>query len=205
MMLCLLLAAGIPQPLQDELRRYGPLDLKVDSAVYEDYALAALQSVGSRAGVPLADILQWAKATKPSPAAFDQLHLGRKFLDRDPDLETLLAMAEVDERLLRVAPDFTWMAGHTEWPRRDPGLSAQRWAAYRKLFASAGVPEGFFRTRDFQGAVFFIARATGSLLNGSGAGYAHSADELPARSGDTTFHEVEPQWYVWYENDKQPH
>lgn len=205
MLLCLLLAARIPQTLQDQLRRYGPLDLRVESAVYEDYALAALQSVASRAALPLSDILQWARETRPAPPAFDQLHLGQEFLDRDPDLETLLAMAEVDEGLLRVAPDFTWTVGHTEWPRSDPGLPAKRWAAYRRLFDSAGVPEGFFRTRDFPGAVFFIARASGSLLNGSGAGYAHSADQLPARSGATTFREIEPQWYVWYESDEQPH
>lgn len=199
------LAADVPANAQHRLRKFGPCDLKVESAVYSDYAVAAVRAgTTGDGGVPERDLFMWAQHAAGPPLVADQLHLASDFLGRDPDLESLLAMAEVDESLIRIAPDFTWTRDDTAWPRKDPGLTAKRWGAYRALFASAGVPEGVFRSRDFPGAVFFIARAQGTLLRGAGAGYAHSADELPARSGDYTFREIEPQWYIWYESDGQP-
>lgn len=199
------LGAATPSPtLRQDLRRFGPWDLQVASTVNEDFARG--QALAGAAGEHLSEreLTAWAKSQASSTLPSPEAELAKHFLSRDPDLETLMAMAEDDETLTRIAPDFTWTQDTTAWPRPTPGLPAKRWDAYRALFKSAAVPDGMFRSRDFPNAIFFIADTGGTLFGGWGAGYVFSPDELPSESGRYVFRPVEPQWYIWHETDRQP-
>src|SRR5262245_6811361 len=73
--------------------------------------------------------------------------------------ERLVAMAEQDPRLERLASDFS--------KPEDPaaaGISPERLALYRTLFKEAGTPLGFY---NFTGSIQFVFHASGLSVSGS--------------------------------------
>ena len=60
--------------------------------------------------------------------------LRARFLANRVDFERLVAMSDEDSHLTRIAPDFTWLDDDVSWPRRNVGISEQRWNDYRELF-----------------------------------------------------------------------
>ena len=68
--------------------------------------------------------------------------LKRLFVAHRTDFDKLVAMATEDARLTRIAPDFTWLDDDVAWPRKNGGISKQRWDEYRRLFHRVGVSEG---------------------------------------------------------------
>jgi hypothetical protein len=133
--------------------------------------------------------------------------------------ETLRSMAEQDSRLLRIAPDFTWLYNETKWPREEVGISESRWNDYRALFTKLFITEGIVRTTDFPGAIFFVAQTRGLCTGGSSDGYVYSsapqspvvkspAEALDAEARRNTgqhyayvFKTLKPNWYTFYQVD----
>jgi hypothetical protein len=58
----------------------------------------------------------------------------KRLADNRQALESIVRMAKVDKHLVRVASDFTWLADDVSWPRKDIGLTPDRWERYRDLF-----------------------------------------------------------------------
>lgn len=128
-------------------------------------------------------------------------------------------MAEQDTGIIRIAPDFTWLENDTKWPREDVGFSESRWNQYRALFTKLSVPEGIVRTKDFPGAIFFVADTRGLCTGGSSDGYVYSSQALspvaksptdaldaearsnPGRHYAYVFKTLKPNWYTFYELD----
>lgn len=134
--------------------------------------------------------------------------LARKFHRNRATLETILAMAQEDQDVIRIAPDFTWLAGEMSWPRPEEqlGFSRERWQRYRQLFEEAGVPAGVSR-RDTK--VFFLVESCGIVGSGRTNGYVHAAtppspiledlDELQAEG--IGYVPLEGDWYLFAERD----
>jgi hypothetical protein len=147
------------------------------------------------------------------------LSSGNELLDRmklhKDDLNTLLAMANEDRHVVRIAPDFTRLEDDWSWPRAKIGFSVDRWNTYRELFAKAGIAEGIERERDM---VFFFVSAVG-LGNGHGTtkGYGYlpttdsfikldsldngnvkaASDKNPNMYENTLIRTVDGNWYLF--------
>lgn len=128
-------------------------------------------------------------------------------------------MATEDSQLIRIAADFTYLGNDSSWPRKDIGITETRWDAYRSLFQKVPLQEGIVRTKDFPGAIFFLAVSRGLCTGGSSAGYVYSTGELspisnspvetldreakdrPDRKYAYAFKQLRGNWYVFYEVD----
>jgi len=128
-------------------------------------------------------------------------------------------MAEEDSQLIRIAADFTYLSNNSGWPRTDIGITETRWDAYRSLFRQVPLQEGIVRTKDFPGAIFFVAVSRGLCTGGSSAGYVYSTEkvsptsnspletldtearEKPDRKYAYAFKQLSRNWYVFYEID----
>lgn len=58
------------------------------------------------------------------------------------DFDKLLNMSRQDYRIVRIRFDTTALYNDDSWPRKDVGLSEQRWDEYRQLFRKLGIEEG---------------------------------------------------------------
>jgi hypothetical protein len=100
--------------------------------------------------------------------------LRRLAADR-PLFDTLVAMSDQDSTVIRIAPDFTWLAKNWVWPRpaSQLGFSQARWNRYRELFRRLGLQHGLERERlvDSSPAVFLWAFGLGAMDHGSRKGY----------------------------------
>jgi hypothetical protein len=85
----------------------------------------------------------------------------------------ILAMAQEDRHVIRIAPDFTWLEGNMDWPRPEEqlGFSRERWMKYRQLFEEADVPAGISRS---DSEVFFLVESCGIVGSGRTNGYVHT-------------------------------
>jgi hypothetical protein len=74
--------------------------------------------------------------------------LRARFRDNDAVFEQLLGLFAEDSHLVRVALEFTRLTTEWSWPRKDVGLSPERWDLYRRLFKEAGIVDGVERQDD---------------------------------------------------------
>jgi len=136
--------------------------------------------------------------------------LMRTFSDRRDTFEQIVRMAAEDKHLVRVASDFTWLVNDVSWPRKNVGLTAERWQKYRDLFREAGVPDGYLRVGE--GGIELLASTSGLVTGGSAKGYVYSTAPLeplfPTLDGPPTLHSNQPgyrhldgPWYLFYEWD----
>ena len=63
---------------------------------------------------------------KPDHTA--EIELAKTFRAHQEEFENLVKMSESDARLIRIAPDFTWLEDNLSWPRpmSELGISEDR-------------------------------------------------------------------------------
>lgn len=150
----------------------------------------------------------YSRASLPSDAA-----LTAQFFAHRAQFDQLLRMAQQDKHLVRIAPNFTWLDTDASWPRKNPGISPERWKEYRHLFVSAGVPDGISKGVK-PSVVLFLVAAQGLVPSGREKGIAYSPatlgpvveslDRRPPRSlyadGHVmAFKAFTPHWYLYYQ------
>ena len=133
----------------------------------------------------------------------------QNFITHRSEFEKLLAMVTTDKYLQRVGAAWT--------DPKDPkgiGVTPERIAEYRRLFAICRVPHGFeafHRDEEIQ----FIATAAGLATGGSSKSYVYRFDPpLPAETvavidtyrpkdnrSYTIYRQIEGKWYLCYEYD----
>jgi len=139
-----------------------------------------------------------------------------RFFAHRADFERLVAMANEDNHLIRIAPDFTWLDDDSSWPRKDVGISVQRWNDYRQLFRSVGATDGVIK-RDSPPRIIFPITSGGLVPSGFAKGLVYSQmplspvlksldkrfpDELrdgPDRSHILVYKPIADHWYIYYE------
>ena len=139
-----------------------------------------------------------------------------RFFAHRADFERLVAMANEDSHLDRIAPDFTWLDDDASWPRKDAGISEQRWNDYRQLFQKIGTSEGIMKGTDPDRIIFSI-ESGGLVPSGFDKGLVYSQmplgpvlksldkrfpDELwdgPDRSHVLAYKPIDEHWYIYYE------
>jgi hypothetical protein len=109
-----------------------------------------------------------------NPDAWYEKH----FYEHEAQLNEIIAMSRTDSKVVRVAPDFTWLNNNAAWPRPESqlGFTTERWNQYRILFKEIGSRTGFARTSfDDRGEILFIAiESSGLVTAGTEKGYACS-------------------------------
>jgi hypothetical protein len=100
--------------------------------------------------------------------------LEKRFYKQRASLERLVTMMNEDAQIIRVASDFIGRQDNGAWPppEREWGISAHRWADYRKIFDQAGFTEGTSRAVGSDD-VFVIVYTEGLVTSGSAIGYLH--------------------------------
>lgn len=120
------------------------------------------------------------------------------------DFDKLLNMSRQDYRIVRIRFDTTALYNDDSWPRKDVGLSEQRWDEYRQLFRKLGIEEGLAHRNDLPSAVFLYAECTGSAVDMDCKGYVYS--EMPLRPIKYNLDELAPgvffkplsgNWYLF--------
>jgi len=139
--------------------------------------------------------------------------LKAQFLEHRADFEKLVAMAQEDVHLTRIAPDFTWLDDSVAWPRKNVGISEQRWNEYRMLFRKVNAVDGLEKDPDALTVLFPII-SEGLVPAGSTKGLVYSAaplnpvlkslnerppEELYERSHVLAYTPIEDHWYIYYE------
>jgi hypothetical protein len=216
----------VPVPISPEMywwwRKYGPWDYKVQSSQFRAFTSYNFGATGAAAKIPQQALLTLAQAAAPLPSdisLLDQPNLVSQYNTIADGLETLRKMTMADERLTRIAIDFTWLKDKSNWPRDDVGLTAARWSEYRALFEKLHIQEGIVRMDDFPRAIFFVVRAKGLCIAGSSSGYVYSeqplapVSETPLNALDTearshsdqgravVFRPLKSNWYAFYQLD----
>jgi hypothetical protein len=139
-----------------------------------------------------------------------------RFFAHRADFERLVAMANEDSHLIRIAPDFTWLDDDSSWPRKDVGISEERWNDYRQVFRSVGATDGVVK-RDSPTQIMFSITSGGLVPSGFSKGLVYSQmplspvlksldkrfpDELrdgPDRSHILAYKSIGDHWYIYYE------
>jgi len=96
--------------------------------------------------------------------------LRQQFHTHQAAITQILEMQEHDSRVVRIAPTFTRLDTDWSWPRKEIGLSAQRWNRYRALFKEAGISDG---VQSDSGYVFFFVSSQGLAIGGTSRGFVH--------------------------------
>ena len=164
-------------------------------------------------GVSAAVIL--AVALVGCPSQSDKA-LRAHFVAHRADFEKLVAMANEDNHLTRIAPDFTWLDDDVGWPRKNVGISEERWNDYRQMFQKVGVPDGIIR-RTSPAQIMIPIVSAGLVPTGFIKGLAYSQEPLrpvlqsldgkfpqslwdgPGRSHVLAYKPIEDHWYIYYE------
>lgn len=172
-----------------------------------------LKIVAAGLGLSVVVVLALAAASRPFPS--DKALRARFFAHRT-DFERLVTMANEDNRLTRIASDFTWLDNDVAWPRKDVGISEERWNDYRRLFqivsATKGIAKGANPNR-----IIFPIMSQGLVPAGYEKGLVYSQtplspvlrsldkkppDELwdgPDHTHVLVYKPVEDHWYIYYE------
>ena len=163
-------------------------------------------------GLSVAAALAFAAASRPHPS--DEA-LQARFLYHRVDFERLVAMANEDNRLSRIAPDFTWLNDDVAWPRRDVGISEERWDDYRQEFRRIGTSVGILKYSN-PTLIFFPITSIGLVPSGSEKGLVYSQAPLtpvlksldkrppaelwdgPDRSRLLVYKPIEDHWYIYF-------
>jgi len=154
-------------------------------------------------------------AAMNSRATSDDAFRDRFFAHR-ADFERLVAMANEDSRLTRIAPDFTWLDDEVAWPRNNVGISEERWNDYRQLFQKVGASEGIIKGVN-PSRIMFSITSGGLVPTGFDKGLVYSVSPLspvlksldksppdkfyddPDRSHVLVYKPIENHWYIYYE------
>ena len=125
-------------------------------------------------------------------------------------------MAKEDGHLTRIAPDFTWLDDDVAWPRKNVGISEQRWNDYRQMFRRVGASEGIVKSNN-PARIMFLIFTVGLVPSGAAKGLEYSQtplspvlksldkkppDELwdgPDRSHVLVYKPIVDHWYIYYE------
>jgi hypothetical protein len=164
-------------------------------------------------GLTVVAVLAVAAARGPFPSD-DALRA--RFVTHRADFEKLVAMANEDNRLTRISPDFTWLDDDVAWPRKDVGISEERWNDYRKIFRRVGASEGIAKgTNPTQ--IIFPIMSRGLVPAGATKGLVYSQASLnpvlqsldkrppdklfdgPDRSHVLMYKPIDNHWYIYYE------
>jgi len=104
-----------------------------------------------------------------------------RFADQRGDFDKLLRMSNEDSKLLRIAADFTWVAGEKKTGEigkdRPLGFSPERWEEYKAVFSKLGLRGGLVRSEDGT-MIMLIAHAQGIVPAGLEKGYVFTTVPL---------------------------
>lgn len=157
-------------------------------------------------------VLGSAHVSRSSDAALRACSFGHR-----ADLQRLVAMANEDRHLTRIAPKFTWLDNDVAWPRRNVGISKQGWNEYRRLFRRIGASEGIRKGTDPSQIIFPIA-SVGLVPASFEKGLVYSKDPLipvlksldetppdkywdgPDHTHVLVYKPIAPHWYIYYEH-----
>lgn len=135
------------------------------------------------------------------------------FLRHRADFQKLVAMANEDVHLTKIARDFTWLDDDAGWPRKNVGISEERWNDYRKLFRQVDDAEGIGKNID-PPRIFFPIVSAGLVPSGYTKGIVYSPELLsPVRtslderppdqfwkgSHVLVYKPIEDHWYICFE------
>lgn len=164
-------------------------------------------------GLSAAGIIAASATRGPLPS--DEAVRARFFAHR-ADFEALVTMANEDSHLTRIAPEFTWLDDDVAWPRKNVGISEQRWSDYKQLFLKVGTPVGICKGTDPTRISIPIA-AFGLVPTGFEKGLVYSESPLgpvmksldqrppdkfwdgPDRSHVLVYRPIDNHWYIFYE------
>ena len=141
--------------------------------------------------------------------------LKARFIAHREDFEGLVAIAKEDSHLTRIAPDFTWLDDDVAWPRKNIGISDQRWNDYRQIFQKIGASGGIF---NYTNPTLILVPMTsmGIVPSGVEKGLAYSPSTLspvlkslderppqeywsgPDRRHVLAYRPIENHWYIYY-------
>jgi hypothetical protein len=135
------------------------------------------------------------------------------FFSHKAQFEELLKMSQEDTRVTRIAPDFTWLENDMTWPRKDIGLSEERWNRYRTLFKALGIGAGMSRGSISASGIYFIVTAEGTVSTGATKGYVYVAETPrpivgsldkkplppPTNGHLIAYATLDEHWYLFYE------
>lgn len=126
------------------------------------------------------------------------------FIENRAGFEQLAAMAREDfgrSGVIRIAPEFTHLENDWTWPRKDVGISSERWDAYRSAFIELGVPRGFDRLDAAGICLRFPVLVGGRGRTGREHGYlwCESRPQAFERENAATFslQPLEGNWYTY--------
>lgn len=125
------------------------------------------------------------------------------FYGNRDDFNKLVLMSQQDRRVTRIDFGFTIMDTDSG-PKRNVGLSEDRWQEYRVLFRKLGITGGLERPEAFPSAVLFYAHCEGSAIDADCKGFAYSERPLlpiatnldKPRYGDV-FEPLGQNWYLF--------
>ncbi len=152
--------------------------------------------------------LATARSNLRSDAALQSL-----FLNHRADFESLVAMSDEDVHLTRIAPNFTWLDDSVAWPRKNVGISEQRWDEYRLLFQRTHASTGVIKRSDPTRIMFPIVSG-GLVPTGFSKGLVFSRtplspvlksldekppDQLWQGSRVLVYKPIDKDWYLYYE------
>ncbi len=137
--------------------------------------------------------------------------LEMNFRKHKSDFQLLVSMSNEDRSIVRIPLSFPYLSNDNSWPRTGagPGLSNDRWDAYRSLFQKLGLKRGLTRQGDLD-IIVLCASAAGNVTSGTDKGYAYSETELTPtvesldavpetlRNQPTVYKSIEPHWYLYY-------
>ncbi len=163
----------------------------------------------------LAALSAIAQSATRGPLPSDEALRARFFAHR-VDFERLVAMANEDSHLTRIAPDFTWLEDDVSWPRSNVGISEARWNDYRQIFRRVGAPDGILKGINPTRVIFPI-KSQGLVPTGSEKGLVYSQASLnpvlkslderppdklwdgPDRNHVLVYKPIDIHWYIFYE------
>jgi hypothetical protein len=173
------------------------------------YAESPVGSSDSERGQEFKDLVL-ADLRRPFPT---DAELRERFAQLRTDFEKLVTMAQEENELIRIAPDFTWTRSSMGRPRPDSelGFSLERWNEYRRIFQILGLEAGILRPWDQPNAIYLIAQTKGLSIGGSCKGYGYSEvplepicsldqDKGPTETG-ICFKPLGGNWYLYLEWD----
>lgn len=144
---------------------------------------------------------------------FSDAGLRSLFFKHRHSFEKLAAMAQEDNHLVRIAPDFTWLDNDYAWPRKNIGISEQRWNEYRVLFRRTHVSDGILKDIN-PPRIYFPVETYGLVPTGFEKGFAYSQaslhpllrtldkkppDKLWHGSHLLVYESLDGHWYLFYQ------
>jgi hypothetical protein len=142
--------------------------------------------------------------------------LRARFLAHRVEFEKLVAMANQDSHLTRIASDFTWLDDDVAWPRKNVGISEKRWNDYKQLFREVGDSQGIAKGNN-PARIMFPIFTVGSVPSGAEKGLVYSQAPLspvlksldesppdkfwdgPGHAHVLVYEPIEEHWYIYYQ------